>query len=257
MSNKIGTQIKLNDISYLQFIREYDQKKEERLKRIFQSGKIFTIEEITRTLKTMYPNTPLSLIVSYNNHINSFIIRYQNKEFNYTHRKILAEKEKIEVTYNEKGLNFSSTKKHQKEEELSLFIKEEIKRINHLKNMQGRALNSVTEKEANLWKTYQAFYQENPDFSKEETKEKAKDMSTILRHYHLISPRNTLEEEKKFEILAPFGEIKEENNLEEQAKRQLKILGEISKNIDEYLKGATNTTRKETNEKKMILVKSK
>ena len=241
MSNKIGTQIKLNEISHLQFIRDYDKEKEERMKRIFQTEKVFTVEEITKILKTIYKNVPFTFCISYPN--NYFVISDQHNHFKYTHKIKLASGEKIEVTYDEKGLNFSSSELNEAET-VSRFMKEEITRITRLKNMPQCTLDNLTENTNRLWKSYQAFYQENPDFSTEETRKKSEDMISILEHYHLLPTMNVFEKEQEFESLAPFGTITEESNLDEKIKKEINQLG---RNMHEYGKEDKNPILIKTN----------
>lgn len=254
MMNIINTKIKLNDLSYLQFTREYTKEKEERINRILGSGKIYTVEEITKILKTVYENNPLSLTISYTNDNDLYIISYEDNEFKYKHKKRLYQGEKIEVTYEDEKLNFTSTTIDQ----VSFFIKEETKRIRRLKNMKGYSLNSLTKEERNLWKYYKFYYQENPDFSKEEIKRKAKDMISILEHYNTVATKADYEREKAFENLAPFGEIKED--LEERidaSSKKIRMLGEIGKRVNEYLREDSPITPKEQEEKSIIYVKAK
>ena len=234
---KIEKQVILNDAAFIQFSLETPnndwnkQEKEERISRIFEFGKVFTVEEITKILKTVFQedeNQNLRILIAYRQH-NTFMMHFKDGLLeSYTHTITYQKEIMQQVDYIKDKIHFyfSTT---QVENDKNKVITEEQERIQRIRNIGAMTL---TVNEKRISKLYELFYGQSPDFSKNTTCEKAQYMISILKRYNLFPfsiPDKELENLKR---LAPFGKIEECSiKLEKKKKENIKMIGNT---IQEY-----------------------
>lgn len=154
--------------------------------------------------------------------------------------------EKIIIDYNlEKGINFNIIKNKKNDLDISIIHQIINEKITKIESIQELKQTNLTYYDKLICKIYNIFYQEKPNFNKDEDRMKAHSMLALLEEFNINTPSNydsdysfdlnsknivtSINLTQKLNKIALFGEIEEtfeELNFSKEITKIIEIVGE-------------------------------